>query len=113
MNGKSDRTATQLPLPALKPRARSDDPFSRNMAAIVESSISETDNLEQQTRTQSARTANAKLEKPKAAGETARLHTRIPVSQMIELQVHCARNRTTMQEVVQGLITEFLARQPK
>ncbi|MER9174495.1 hypothetical protein NKH72_12965 [Mesorhizobium sp. M0955] len=113
MNEKSDRTANQLPLPALKPRARSDDPFSRNMAAIVESSISETDNLEQQTRPRSAREAKAKLERPKADGETARLHTRIPVSEMIELQVHCARNRTTMQEVVQGLITEFLARQPR
>ncbi|RVC90984.1 hypothetical protein EN753_35755, partial [Mesorhizobium sp. M2A.F.Ca.ET.029.05.1.1] len=69
--------------------------------------------LEQQTRAQSARAAKAKLERPKADGETARLHTRIPVSQMIELQVHCARNRTTMQEVVQDLIMEFLARQPK
>ncbi|MER9580780.1 hypothetical protein [Mesorhizobium sp. M0276] len=63
---------------------------------------------------QGGRGAGRRQRRLRADPDEARLRSHaMPVSQMIELQVHCARNRTPMQEVVQGPITEFLARQPK
>lgn len=108
--GKDERPAGALALPKLKPRSAAVGQFSRTMAAIVQAGVDETPQLVQQV--QHAPPERKRIAAASAKDQQmARVHTRIPTPLMVELQVYCARNRTTMQSVVETLIADFLAAQ--
>lgn len=113
MTGDREPPARSLPLPVLKPRPRPADPFSAGMAAVVAGGADDASPLERQAQPERPRPQARKKPRPavQGDGETARVHCRIPLSLMIEFQVYCARNRTSMQDVLERLIEEFMAGQ--
>lgn len=97
-------------LPALRPRKRV-DPFASGMAAALDHQGDRDLSAQVPRRDEPGKSPpRATAASASTEASSSRLHARIPTSLMIELQVHCARNRTSIQHVVQTLIEAFLAK---
>lgn len=108
MTEKDQRSPGGLVLPKLKPRSRAESLFNRNIAAVVEAGAADNQPLEQQVLIVGSAAPKPSIRDAKEE-QTARVHTRIPMPLMVDLQVYCARNRITMQALVHRLLADFLA----